>query len=510
MSPGPASPGPSSPAPGHRLVGGGVSLPPSLLIPRDRDPPASPLTPRSARALDLDSETAWLHASALEREGKWLHAATLTAALLEKIHEAENEGWGDEAVAAASAAVVAARNASPAAKRLTPLGAAFEAVADGGDGDGAGEALAAGVLRHELLRCVLDCSVAEAEAALLAEDSAFVRELKEAQGAADCRVGAWSPDAGGNGGGDGDGSMAGFGRGGGGGVRRREVRLRQAVRSKLSPVKQTAVHEAQRWRALPRARGAAVACTQQMPEAPYSDCFHIATKWVLMPLAADEGGAAAAAGGAAAAGAGAVGSDSTSARCEIAISAEVVFTKPTFFKKQIDASALDGVRASYADFASLARAHVANYRTAAEAAKAAEAAAAAAASSVFALPLLEAGGKGPKGGAVTDSGSSDYNSSNRSDRDALGAGSNRSHAYLQRRFRVPTLRGVGGGRSHSPSPQGSPQKAHAAPGGGRPVAKPAPPAPVLAPKPTLRRRRPRQRLKKKADKPPRPPKEVRV
>lgn len=476
----------------------------------------------------MDSEAAWLHASVLEREGKWVRAATLTAALLEKIHEAENEGWGEEAVAAASAAVVAARHSSPAAnKRPTPLGAAFDAVADdcSGDDDGAGEALAAEALRHELLRCVLECSVADAEAVLLAEDSTFVQELKEAQGAADCRVGAWSTDDTGDAsGGDGGESLAGFGQGGGG--RRREVRLRQAVRSKLSPVKQTAVHEAQRWRALPRARGAAVACTQQMPEAPYSDCFHIATKWVLMPLAAVGGGAAAPDAAAAprpgstaptpGSSEGASSSEwVATSRCEVVISAEVVFTKPTFFKKQIDASALDGVRASYADFASLAQTHVASHhRRAAEArarkdeaaaTEGAAAGAAANASSVFALPLLEAAeGKGARGGAVTDSGSSEFSSSNRSDRDAPGLS---SRANLLRRFHVPTLRGVGGGRS--PSPHDSPQKELGAVPGGGPVAKPTALAPVLAPKPTLQRRRPRQRLKKKADKP-RPPKEVRV
>ena len=159
----------------------------------------------------------------------------------------------------------------------------------------------------------IDCSVAEAEAALLADGSPFLSEFKTAQGGSKVDVGEWTAV-------DGAGGKV------------REVRLVQAVKSKLSPVRETRVEETQQHSALPD--GSVVVQTHQvMVDAPYGDYFVVLSKWVFAPAAAasDEGG------------------------CTVRVSCEVAFHKDSWFKNQIQANAIDELRGNYRVFLPLIR-----------------------------------------------------------------------------------------------------------------------------------------------------------
>ena len=164
----------------------------------------------------------------------------------------------------------------------------------------------------------IDCSVAEAEAVLLADGSPFLGDFKTAQGGSKVDVGEWTAV-------DGAGGKV------------REVRLVQAVKSKLSPVKETRVEETQQCSALPD--GSVVVQTHQvMVDAPYGDYFVVLSKWVFAPTAA-----------------GAVGAAPDEGGCTVRVSCEVAFHKDSWFKNQIQANAIDELRGNYKVFLPLVR-----------------------------------------------------------------------------------------------------------------------------------------------------------
>lgn len=159
----------------------------------------------------------------------------------------------------------------------------------------------------------IDCSVAEAEAVLLADGSSFLCEFKTAQGGSKVDVGEWTAV-------DGAGGKV------------REVRLVQAVKSKLSPVRETRVEETQQCSALPD--GSVVVQTHQvMVDAPYGDYFVVLSKWVFAPPPAEAGE-----GG-----------------CTVRVSCDVAFHKDSWFKHQIQANAVDELRGNYNVFLPLVR-----------------------------------------------------------------------------------------------------------------------------------------------------------
>ena len=185
---------------------------------------------------------------------------------LERIHGTASPTAAAAAAASAASAAAAAAAAAAASSAAASLpAAALAAVAtaaplehevrlDGGGGDGGLAAAVGGgrcVPGCSVLGCsVLGCSLAEAEAALLADSSPFLAEFKAAQGGSAISVGAWQGFAGGG--------------------RVREVRFVQAVRSRLSPVRQTRVEETQQYSSLPCGR-VVVQTHQVMLDTPHRE-----------------------------------------------------------------------------------------------------------------------------------------------------------------------------------------------------------------------------------------------
>ena len=99
------------------------------------------------------------------------------------------------------------------------------------------------------------------------------------------------------------------------------------MRARLSPVRQTRVEETQQYSSLPCGR-LVVQTHQVMVDTPYGDCFAVLTKWVFEPLPAAV----------------------ASGRCSVSVSAELVWFKDTWLKKQIVTSTLDELNSCYEVF----------------------------------------------------------------------------------------------------------------------------------------------------------------
>ena len=133
------------------------------------------------------------------------------------------------------------------------------------------------------------------------------------------------------------------------------------MRARLSPVRQTRVEETQQYSSLPCGR-LVVQTHQVMVDTPYGDCFAVLTKWVFEPLpaaaaataaAAGGGGSGSGSGGSGGGGSGSSGSGSAagaSGGCSVSVSAELVWFKDTWLKKQIVTSTLDELNSCYEVF----------------------------------------------------------------------------------------------------------------------------------------------------------------
>ena len=93
-----------------------------------------------------------------------------------------------------------------------------------------------------------------------------------------------------------------------------------------------------------------------MVDTPYGDCFAVLTKWVFEPLPAAAAATAAAAAGGGGSGSGSGGSGGSgsaagaSGGCSVSVSAELVWFKDTWLKKQIVTSTLDELNSCYEVF----------------------------------------------------------------------------------------------------------------------------------------------------------------
>ena len=91
-------------------------------------------------------------------------------------------------------------------------------------------------------------------------------------------------------------------------------------------VRETRVEETQQYSTLPCGR-VVVQTHQVMVDTPYGDCFAVLTKWVFEP---PDTTAAAASGG-----------------CSVSVSAELVWFKDTWLKKQISGGAIEEINRCY-------------------------------------------------------------------------------------------------------------------------------------------------------------------
>ena len=168
--------------------------------------------------------------------------------------------------------------------------------------------------------CSLSCSVAEARAALLDGDAHFFVAFKEAQGSSEVSVGPWVAA--------------------GAGSEVREVRLRQAIRSRLSPIRSVRVLELHQRTALPCGR-VVLKMHQAMLDVPYASHFAVLTKWLLQPEPPAAAAVAAPRG------------------CVLHMSAEVAFSKHTIFSRRIATNGVEELRENYAQhFLPLLRKHL--------------------------------------------------------------------------------------------------------------------------------------------------------
>lgn len=171
---------------------------------------------------------------------------------------------------------------SPSAARAPPgapqpcLGAACGSAdepAESASVDEGASSLSSLPLPHEILSTSLPCSAAEARERLFGANSTFFTDFLAAQGGSEIEVEPWAAL-----------------RGGG---LLRELRRKQVVRSRFSPVHQTRVHETHRLGS--SADGAVVLAVHQLSlDVPYGDYFAVHTKLCLRDEPATETGLVAA------------------------------------------------------------------------------------------------------------------------------------------------------------------------------------------------------------------------
>jgi len=187
-------------------------------------------------------------------------------------------------------------------------------------------------LLHTLLRARLPATAADAATALFGNVSSHSAQVYAATGSTDAWIGDWSPRA-----------PAVLGGGAPlASCRVRQVQRRQPVRTKLSPVRSTRVHE--RHMLVGTADGAQLLIMEQtMLDIPLHDYFTVVIKLCLTDDASNQqrGGAG--------------GAGRANPMCKLDVSMEVHFHRSTWFESHIQAKTRKELRSYYATAAPLMR-----------------------------------------------------------------------------------------------------------------------------------------------------------